>query len=276
MDESVLPSDKTFSLALKADQSGDYAKARELYQNIISHDGSYRPALINLGSLCSRMEQLDEALVFYNKASLIEDDYLVWFNIGSVLYKKGTFKESVIALEKSRRLNPLFVLSILVMGLAYSKDGKSTAAAGCFSEVLSLEPDNQVALTALAIIYFDKRKYNLALFYADAAINNNSSSISVRKLRSKILLSFGRTKESATEYHKIIREDKAFKRFDAFVKKIPADTFIDSKGTIEEKIETLERKLDNATPRDLVALSLCCLFNGESDKAIDYLFKVKE
>ena len=264
-----------FNKALERERAGEYDKALEIYSSLAETDPTYRPAILNLGALCSRMKKHDEALVWYKKAIALEEEFLVWFNIGSILYQMGDFKESVFALEKARRLNRGFTLTILVMGLAYSKLGKTTAASGCFSEVLALDSSNEVALTALAIIHYERRKYNLALHYADAALQKNHSSVRARKLRSKILLSFGRNDESAIDLKEIIKKDKAFLRFDSFVKAIPTKVFDDNKGTLDEKIVNLESRIEDAMPKDFIALSLCHLFNGEPDRAIDYLFKAK-
>jgi len=161
------------------------------------------------------------------------------------------------------------------MGLAYSKLGKITAAAGCFSEVLGLDPSNEAALTALAIIHYERRKYNLALHYAEAALQKNFTSFRARKIRSKILLSFGRNDESAKDLKQVITKDRSFLKFDSFIKAVPSKTFNDTKGSLDEKIEILESRIEKADPKDLIALSLCHLFNGEPEAAIDYLFKAK-
>jgi tetratricopeptide (TPR) repeat protein len=273
---NAVSNEEMFAKALNFERKGELIDAFKTYKHIIDNDGSYRPALFNLGSLCSRVGEFDEALVWLRKSSAILDDHLVWFNIGSVLYKKGEYQESVIALEKSRKLKSDFVLSVLVMGLSYSKAGKLTSAAGCFAEVLTIDPENQVALTALAIIHFERRKFNLALYYAEAALQKNTNNISVRKLRSKILLSFGRTSESTEEFQKIIKEDKAFTHFDVFMKKVPKDALADGRGTLEEKISLYQTNIDKAAPKDMVALSLLFLLKGDPDRAIDYLFKAKD
>lgn len=267
--------EEMFAKALNHERAGELIDAFKTYKGIVDNDGTYRPALFNLGSLCSRVGEFDEALIWLRKSSAIQEDHLVWFNIGSVLYKKGEYQESVIALEKARRLKNDFVLPVLVMGLSYSKAGKLTSAAGCFAEVLTIEPENQVALTALAIIHYERRKFNLALYYAEAALMKNSKNTGVRKLRSKILLAFGRTDESTKEFQKIIKEDKAFKRFDVFMKKVPKEALSDGRGTIEEKISLYQTNIDKAAPKDIVALSLLFLLKGDPDRAIDYLFKAK-
>jgi tetratricopeptide (TPR) repeat protein len=272
---TAVSNEEMFAKALNHERAGELIDAFKTYKGIIEKDASYRPALFNLGSLCSRVGEFDEALVWLRKSSAIKEDHLVWFNIGSVLYRKGDYQESVIALEKSRRMKKDFVLPVLVMGLSYSKAGKHTSAAGCFAEVLTIDPENQVALTALAILHYEKKKYNLALHYAEAALRRNGDNLSIRKLRSKILLSFGRTSESTEEFQKIIREDKAFKRFDVFMKKVPKDALADGHGTIEEKISLYQTNIDKAAPKDMVALSLLYLLKGDPDSAIDYLFKAK-
>jgi len=53
------------------------------------------------------------------------------------------------------------------------------------------------------------------------------------------------------------------------------ETLTDRFGTIDDKIQSLNEKVF-ADSSSLISLSLCHLFKGETDAAIDYLFKFKK
>ena len=266
-----------FNVALEYERAGDYMRALQEYVFLTESDPPLRSALVNLGSLYSRMGKLDEAMSCYMRAVCMEEDYLCWFNVGGLHYKKNEYKQAVISLEKSRKLNGAFPLSVLVMGLSYSRLGNTRAAEKCFMDVLESSPDNEVALTGLAILCYDSGKLNQSLDLADRLLALKPINAGMKKLRSKILISLGKNSESADAVKSIRGEDTGYRSFDSFVKSVPVELFDDRFGSITDKIGILENRTSGQeTPEDMVALSLCYLFKGDPDKAIDCLFKARE
>ncbi|MGL4370329.1 MAG: tetratricopeptide repeat protein [Spirochaetota bacterium] len=88
MDNSFSPQDR-FAKALEYEKAGDFMLALQEYATLSWTEIPYRPALVNLGSLYSRMNRIDDAMNCYQKAVELEDDNLSWFNIGSIHYRKG-------------------------------------------------------------------------------------------------------------------------------------------------------------------------------------------
>lgn len=266
-----------FSRAVEYETTGNHMLAEQEYLTLLQDSVPYRPALINLGSLYSRLNRYEEAMNCYGRAIELEEDYLSWFNIGSIYYRKGDYKQAVIALEQSRRINDNFTLPVLAMGLSYSKLGNVKAAEQCFLDILNKVPDNEVALTGLAILYFDRGNLHQALDMADRLLLIKSSHCGMKKLRAKILLDLGRSAESAKVVKEIRSDDNGFAGFDSLIGSVPERTFNDRYGSIDEKISMLEEKTaEGESPGDMIALSLCHLFNGNPDKAIDCLFQAKD
>jgi len=266
-----------FTKALEYEKSGDYIMALQEYATLSHADEPFRPALINLGSLFSRMNRLDDAMNCYCLAVDMEEDYITWFNIGSIHYKKEEYKQAVIALEKAKRMNGTFILPVLVTGLAYSRLGNVKAAEKSFKDVLVSAPSNEVAMTALAILYYEAGKMNQSLDMIDRLLLLKPHHGSVRKLRSKILFNLGRIAESAHDIKQLSNEDEGYTVFNRFVRSIPVEVFDDGYGTLDVKIEQLESKAEEEkNPGDMIALSLCYLFKGETDMAVEVLYKAKE
>lgn len=276
MDIAALQQER-FTRAVEYETTGNLMLAEQEYLSLSQESSSpYRPALINLGSLYSRQNRYEDAMNCYGRALELEEDYLSWFNIGSIYYRKGDYKQAVIALERSRRMNETFSLPVLAMGLAYSKLGNVKAAEQCFVDILQKESGNEVSLTGLAILYYDRRNLHQALDMADRLLHLKPVHTGMKKLRAKILLDLGRSSESANVVKEIRSADKGFSVFDSFVGSVPESAFNDRHGSIDEKISMLEGKTaDDADPGDMIALSLCHLFNGNPDKAIDCLFQAK-
>ena len=100
---------------------------------------------------------------------------------------------------------------------------------------------------------------------------------SIRKLRSKILFNLGRLAESAGDVKQLSNEEEGYTVFNKFVQSIPVEVFDDGFGTLDVKIEQLEAKAEEEKkPGDLIALSLCYLFKGETDMAVDVLYRAKD
>ncbi|MGL4370330.1 MAG: tetratricopeptide repeat protein [Spirochaetota bacterium] len=174
-------------------------------------------------------------------------------------------------------MNAGFILPVLVMGLSYSRLKNVKAAEKCFLDVIAAVPGNEVALTALAMLYNDQKKFNQALDFIDRLQAAKPGNEGARKLRSSILYALGRNTESADEIKKIADSHEGFASFSRFVQSVPVDVYSDSYGSLDEKIGKLEQKnTGESSPADKIALSLCYLFKGDTDRAVDSLFKAKE
>lgn len=264
-----------FNRALQLEKNGDYEKALREYHAIINDYPSFRNAYINLGSLYSRLNRLPEAMRCYHAALALGHDFITLFNTGSILYKMGNYQDALKNLEQSALLNNNFAISKLVIGLCHSRLNNIPKAEKYFIDVLRIWPGNRVAMTALAIIYYNNNRYDRSLALLERLLQLDAENIKIRELKSDILLKTGHINESAAEIKVIKRKADGYKFYDEFIKSIPVETLTDRFGTIDDKIELLNQKV-YADSSNLISLSLCHLFKGETDTAIDYLFKFKQ
>jgi tetratricopeptide (TPR) repeat protein len=264
-----------FQTALKFEQEGKYRDAMDIYISIAKEDPACKEAYINLGSIFSRMNRFDNAMAFYKRALKIRSDYITLFNIGCIFYKMNQYKKAVINLEKSRSMKDNFNLSSLVIGLCYSRMNNYKAAETNFINVLKITPDNRVALTALAILYYNQDKLDKSLYIINRLIKQDSTNIKIKELRSNVLYKKGKFDESVEEIKSLKKISNGYMFYDEFIKSVPVETYTDKYGTINEKIDYL---MENGTSdkNSLISLSLCYLLKGDTDLALDYLFKVKK
>lgn len=263
--------------AVQVEKKGYYDKAVGEYLSIIRDKTDFKEAYLNLGALYSRMSELKKAVICYKKAISLGEDYLTFFNLGSVFYKNGDYKKAVLSLDRSRRLKRDFALSILVMGLCFSRLKNFKAAEACFLEVLAIQPANRVALTALAIIYVDNKKYTRSLELLNKIISLDTENKRVRKLKANVLYHLNRIDESASEIKYIKNYSDNFKCYDEFIQSIPIEIYTDKYGTIDKKIYSIQKSVKKAKERkSLITLSLCYILKGETDTAIDYLFEARK
>ena len=218
------------------------------------------------------MKRYDQAIKSFNKANSIKEDYITLYNIGCLYYEKNDFKNAIIALEKSKLLNNNFHMIYLLTGLCYGRLNNFKASESNFIKVLMTDPENPTALTALAVLYYNQGNVfdSLNIIRSISSQKNKS----VQKIKSEILFNSGRTSESVNEIKEYKNSNEKFKNFNDYIKSIPVAILCDKYGSIEEKIQQLENK-PSKTPDNLISLSLCHLFSGNTDSAIDYLYEAR-
>lgn len=273
--KTQLALDLRFNNAVRQEILGFYEVAFSEYISIITEDRRYKKAYLNLGSLLSRMNKLDEALRCYQLALNIEEDYITNFNIGCIYYKGASYKKAIQSLEKSKSLNPSFPLSMLIMGLCYSILNNYKAAYENFMDVIRFLPNNTVALTALAILQYNNDNYMDAMRYLDRIIAVDIHNVKAHELKFNILYKTGNNDQSILEIKELKQISNGYKFYDEFIQSISIDTLKDKYGTIDEKIDMLLEKIE-VDRINLVSLSLCYLFKGETDNAIESLFALRE
>ncbi len=275
MDDYTMTLNEKFNMALSMERQGQFANALSAYTEIISEDRNFRQAYLNLGSLYARMKKYENAMKCYSVAQELGTDYLTSFNIGTIHYTRGEYKNAIFNLEKSRSLNPGFILSNLIMGLCYSRMNNIKAAEANFIHVLNSSPNNRIALTALAIIYYNLKKYDDAVTLLNRILCINSENHIIRRLKSDILFKTGHISESAKELKTLKSCKDGYRVFDEFIKSVPVEIYTDRYGTMDEKINSLKEKPETDST-SLISLSLCHLLKGDTDSAIDYLFKARK
>lgn len=258
-----------FREALRLEEQGNVNEALQLYTHILTIDNSYRAALINLGSLYYRLKQFKHALDCFLRALQLKEDYIVLFNIGSLYFRLGEYKKAIITLNQCTTYNPDFFTAFLVKGIAFSKLNNYKAALVCFKEVIKKDPSNKVALTAIILLYYEQKNYTDALHYLQQ-YDIYHDSFKFREINSDIILQCAQYNNR--ELISYALQKKGFRYFNQYITTIPSTVFKDSKGTIDTKILKLEQEIrKEPTTKALISLSLCHLFIGNDQVALQYL-----
>ncbi len=253
--------------------SGDNEKLGKII-NIIKLNPAYRQGYVDLAVELSCMGRYEQAIKSFHKANTIKEDYLTLYNIGCLYYKKNDYKNAILNLEKAKLINSRFHMIYLLTGLCYGRLNNFKAAETNFINVIMTEPKNTTALTALAVLYYNQGKTDDSLNIIKRISSARMKSDSVSKIKSDILFYSGKTVESAYEIKQYKNSSLKFQKFNNFIKSVPVSILTDKYGTIEEKIQKLEN--DPLKTRDnLITLSLCHLFSGDTDSAIDYLIEAR-
>lgn len=233
----------------------------------IKQEPEKREHYLELAAVLTKSGKLDQAIKAFYRANSIKEDHVILYNIGSLYYKKDDFKNAILVLEKSKQINRKFYISFLLAGICYGRLNNFKAAESNFINVIMTDPDNVTALTALAILYHnqgrteDSQKILLKL--------SGSQVKTVNKIKNEILLS---SEKNPLSGFNLKNNPERFSKFNEFIKSLPVSILTDKYGTIEDKINRLENN-PSKTKENLISLSLCHLFSGNTDSAIDYLIE---
>ena len=221
-----------------------------------------RNSYIELGLELVKTGMTDQALLCFRKANAIREDYLSLYNAASLLYLKNDFKNAILMLEKSRKLKPDFIMTSILAGISYSRLNNFRAAETNFINTLMLDPVNRTALTALSILYHNQGRMTES-FHLVGRINAlYETGKSFQKLKKGLIK------------HNVSLNTVKCSDYNAYISSLPVSIYNDKYGTIEEKIGRLETS--GQRDRDsLISLSLCHMFSGDTDSAIEYLFEAK-
>jgi tetratricopeptide (TPR) repeat protein len=118
-----------FLEAVQAEEAGEKERAIALYEEIISIDSTYAPALINLGTLHFHLRQFDRAEELYRSATVADPNYvLAFFDLGNVLDELDRPDDSIAAYRQAVALSPRYADVHYNLALAYERKGQRRPA----------------------------------------------------------------------------------------------------------------------------------------------------
>ncbi|MCW2392003.1 tetratricopeptide (TPR) repeat protein [Sphingobium sp. B1D7B] len=136
--------------AVKAQSRGDWARAAELYEDLLAEQPDDPVLLGNHGQVLRKLGRDDEALVQYGRAiESPEAPAAVWFNYGNVLYDKSKWEKAQAAFEQALALEredgPAVVPATIQLARCAVRQGEYEEARRLFSDVLRRDPNNFTA-----------------------------------------------------------------------------------------------------------------------------------
>jgi len=82
--------------------------------------------------------------------SLAQQDPLGWYNLGVIFYASGDYASARLALQQALSLNNSYANALFVLSFTYDKLGDRQDALAAMQEVVKLNPNDPIALQALA------------------------------------------------------------------------------------------------------------------------------
>lgn len=299
--------------ALAAQQAGRYNAALKLYKAAAREDSNFREAFVNLGALYSRAKRPDLALGFFRRALDLRSDAAVNFNLGSECYKLERYAESERHLKAALKLELRLIKAHILLAYLYDKQQRHDKAAIYFQNALRIDPGSRPAALGLAVSYSDREQYEQALAVLEKYRAQAPGDQFVNSLRAGLLLKLNRYSESLEEYRELTKSDAKFTDFSEHLKaarseneseyqamfdgiddKIRARTERLREKIVARKARLAKAKADSASQgtakaaapepaddlqadlKDMVDLSFLHLFNGDTDRALQFLMQARK
>jgi len=256
-----------YNRALKFDNKGDQKKALEMYRMALKSNPQFSDSWLNAGAIYAKQGKSEKAIVCYQRAIKSNADKRAYYNLASEYFKVGNYKDARKLLKDTILVDKLFLQAHLLLGYTYGKLGENQNAEASIKKVLESDPANKPAMVALALLFFHSKRYEESLYYVDKILGVNPNDSGVQKLRASLKLETGDINESLSSYKKVIKNDKkVLEMYDILNKgKLKA-----KRKEIKKKRSGLESK-NTKSAKDWFDLSFLTLFDGQAEKAIEYL-----
>ncbi len=151
-------------------------------QAVVAESPDIADAHYGLANIAWRKGNTEEAIREYNRALAIDPTYVnALNNLGAVYLERGDWNDAILTLKKSIELRPAFVESYYNLGGAYEKAGRLAEAEEMYRTSLKLKPNDPDALSALAVLLYDKKDIDgAASLLRQALAIDSSNPIAVR------------------------------------------------------------------------------------------------
>ncbi len=243
--------------------------------------------LYNLAVKRESENNREEAVEYYKKA-VEKDPKMIqgWLNLGSLQMRMGNLEEAISSLKTALRLDKRLIQAHLILAQIYKELGKNKQIEIYLTNAYRIDPKNKYALGALAIFYFDNERYIESLEMVEKYLKLYPDEKNLRILKTEILAKQGNYKQSLSELTDLVQKDAGFLSFQNSVRENISDPelrqhFESLAKKTKEKLHEFKAKLELSKenpedflppdPQDAMDLSLMYLFQGDAEKAMQYL-----
>lgn len=118
----------------------------------------------NIASTYEKMEDMDNALVYYTKTTELKPDfYEAWLAIGDIHGKRREWAEAAAAMKKAIDLKATDPVAVFNYAVYAQNAGDSDAAKAGYEQVLTIDPNRAIAHYQLGLIAVGAQENDAAL-----------------------------------------------------------------------------------------------------------------
>lgn len=280
-----------FQKAFSAEKRGELANAISLLEESIALFPAFDKAFNRLGLIYSKLESREKAIYNFTIAAKILPNEKSFYNLAVEFYKAKELDKSIEVLKKNIANHISHIESYLLLAHIFKKQKNDHESVNLLNDVIKIDSKNKSALGGLVVLFFDIGNFSDSLKYAGIYLSLYPGDSRILLIKTEALLQTGNIEESGELLKKIAMEDPGFTSFTEKINKkqaLPEEKkfFENLKSRTDKKLHEFEAKLemsqenpdDFSAPdsQDAMDLSLLYLFNGETEKALEYLMYAKK
>lgn len=285
-----------FNEAVRLERLGDIDSAKQKYKAVLVIDSEYHLAYQNLGVIFAKEGNHAEAVTNFSKAYKLNSNIKNCYNLAVSLYKAGELEKSVSFLKQTLNFEKKFISAHLLLAQIYQKLENDEKTELYLNNVIKLEPDHKSALGGLAMFYYERNRFPESLKMIERYLVLYPGNAQLKVIQSEILAKQGNYKASANLLVDMVKQDAGFTNFNETLVSawkeedaIAKESLVRIKSRAKKRLKEFQAKLELSKehpedfsppePREALDLSLLYLFNGNPEKAMQYLVfaqKMKE
>jgi tetratricopeptide (TPR) repeat protein len=138
-------------------RKGTLAKAEELFLKSIEIDPKHTEALLQLGEICRKRQDLDGAIAYLERAKDASPGFAdVRYRLGEAYLGRDEADRAIAEFEGALRINANFVEARIAASFALRRLGREDEALRQIDQVLAIDPHNVIALAEKQSFVIDK------------------------------------------------------------------------------------------------------------------------
>jgi Flp pilus assembly protein TadD len=165
---------ETFRAGWKYHQTGDVARAEQLYLQVLQADPKHADAWQLLGAAYVMQRRVPEAVQALRRALQLDPQHAAAHdNLGIALVQQGNFSEAVASFQEAVRLRPDHPETHVNLGTALARQGLLADATVSYQEAVRLHPDHAEAYSRLGKVLAQqgRREEAIAAWQRTVALN---------------------------------------------------------------------------------------------------------
>lgn len=177
------------------------------FEKAVSIDNEFILAKYNLGEAYSNTQELDKSLSLLKQIeSKYKDSSFYFVTLSNIFIKKSNYSEANTCLLNALRLNKNNDKAYTNLGFIQYSEKKYSEAKANFEHAIILNPKQDLALNNLSLISANENNYPKAIELVDKAINLNKST-TYENNKGYYLLNIGQLEAGKTLIDKVVETD---------------------------------------------------------------------
>ena len=193
------------------------------YQKAVRIDSGFAKAHFNLGSVLQKQGCLEQAEASYRKALRFDSsNAVIHFNLAQVLSEQGRYSEAVNCYQQGLTIQPNLAAAHVNLGAAFKAMGRMHEAEACCRKALDINPDHVEAYNNLSVLFLEQGRMAEAEVCCKKALEINPDYIDAYNNLGLILHGMGRFPEAEAAFERALEYDPGrvlvYSNFSVFLK----------------------------------------------------------